>query len=244
MELIIDIGNSSAKIAVFDGENIVYRSTCRNDFLSPIDEILKTYNIKRSIVSTVAGLKGKVGPQLRSYGLPDILLNDATTPEYNKYYGLPSTMGSDRLGAIVAARKKYEGRNILIVDNGSCITYEFIDRDGHYLGGNISPGIFMRLQAMHTWTALLPLVDTDGPLPDIGYDTYTAMRSGAVNGVNHEVEGYIRHALKRFPDLVTIITGGAHTVISGGASEVVYDKDLVYEGLREILLSAPRYYAK
>lgn len=235
MDLIIDIGNSSAKLAVFCSEKIVFHSSCRNDDLSILPSILASYDIRRSIVSTVAGLKGKVGPQLREAGLPDVLLNDATAPEYNKAYGLPSTMGSDRLGAIVAAKAKFPGRNVLVVDNGSCITYEFIAADGRYLGGNISPGIFMRLQAMHTWTSLLPLVDTDGPLPDIGYDTYTAMRSGAVNGVNHEVEGYIRHAQTLYPDLVTIITGGADTEISIKGADVVSDKDLVFEGLREIL---------
>lgn len=239
MELIIDIGNSSAKIAVFHGMKIVFQDTCRNDFLKPLDDIVRNYPIGASIVSTVAGLKGKVGPQLRAAGLPTILLNDATTPEYNKYYGLPSTMGSDRLGAIVAAKTKFKGRNILVVDNGSCITYEFISASGKYLGGNISPGIYMRLQAMHTWTSLLPMVDTDGPLPEIGYDTYTAMRSGAVNGVNHEVEGYIRHSLATHPDLVTIITGGADTDISVNGAEIVRDKHLVFEGLHEILTQSP-----
>lgn len=237
MELIVDIGNSSAKIAIFNGTKIVFHDTCRNDFLKPLDDILANYPIERSIVSTVAGLKGKVGPQLRKAGLPTILLNDATTPEYNKQYGLPSTMGSDRLGAIVAAKTKFPNRDILVVDNGSCLTYEFIDATGKYLGGNISPGIYMRLQAMHTWTSLLPLVDTDGPLPEIGYDTYTAMRSGAVNGVNHEVEGYIRHTLTTRPSLVTIITGGAETDITVKGAEIIYDKYLVFEGLREILVN-------
>ena len=237
MELIIDIGNSSAKIAIFADGGIVFQDSCRNDFLQPLDSILGKYPIDRSIVSTVAGLKGKVGPQLRQAGLPDILLNDATTPEYNKRYGLPSTMGSDRLGAIVAAKTKFPNRNILVVDNGSCITYEFISASGKYLGGNISPGIYMRLQAMHTWTSLLPLVDTDGPIPEIGYDTYTAMRSGAVNGVNHEVEGYIRHTLTKHPDLITIVTGGAETYLSGKGAEIIFDKHLVFEGLREILLN-------
>ncbi len=236
MELIVDIGNSSAKIAIFEERNIVFQDSCRNDFLKPLDEIIGKYPIKRSIVSTVAGLKGKVGPQLREAGLPNVLLNDATTPEYNKRYGLPSTMGSDRLGAIVAAKTKFPDRNILVVDNGSCITYEFISASGKYMGGNISPGIYMRLQAMHTWTSLLPLVDTEGPLPEIGYDTYTAMRSGAVNGVNHEVEGYIRHTLTKYPDLITIVTGGAETDLSVKGAEIIYDKHLVFEGLREILI--------
>ncbi len=240
MELIVDIGNSSAKIAIFKGSKVVFHDTCRNDYLKPLDDILENFPVSSSIVSTVAGLKGKVGPQLRAAGLPTVLLNDATTPEFNKLYGLPSTMGSDRLGAIVAAVTKFPDRNILVIDNGSCITYEFIASSGKYLGGNISPGIYMRLQAMHTWTSLLPIVDIDGPMPEIGYDTYTAMRSGAVSGVNHEVEGYIRHTLATYPDLVAIITGGAETEISVKGAEIIYDKYLVFEGLREILLRAQR----
>lgn len=238
MELIVDIGNSAAKTAVFNGDKIEYRAISRNDCLEQLDYILSTYDIKKSLVSTVAGLKGKMGPQLREAGLPDILLTDATTPAYNKHYGLPSTMGSDRLGAVVAAMKKYPGRNVIAIDNGSCITYEFITAEGKYLGGNISPGVFMRLQAMHTWTALLPMVNLDGAVPDIGYDTYTAMRSGAVNGVNHEIEGFIRHAMKDYPDIVAIITGGATTKINVDGAEIVTDKNLVFEGLRQVLLDA------
>ena len=80
MELIVDIGNSSAKIAIFEERNIVFQDSCRNDFLKPLDEIIGKYPIKRSIVSTVAGLKGKVGPQLREAGLPTVRLTDETPP--------------------------------------------------------------------------------------------------------------------------------------------------------------------
>ena len=179
MELVIDIGNSAAKSAVFNGDEIICREVSPNDNLSSLNKLLGLYDIRQSIVSTVAGIKGKVGPQLRSAGLPTVLLNEVTVMELNRRYGLPPTMGSDRLAAIVEARALYPGRNILVIDSGSCITYEFISPDGTYLGGNISPGVYMRLHAMHIGTALLPQVSLEGDTPQIGYDTDTAMRAGS-----------------------------------------------------------------
>ena len=228
MELVIDIGNSAAKSAVFNGDEIICREVSPNDNLSSLNKLLGLYDIRQSIVSTVAGIKGKVGPQLRSAGLPTVLLNEVTVMELNRRYGLPPTMGSDRA--------LYPGRNILVIDSGSCITYEFISPDGTYLGGNISPGVYMRLHAMHIGTALLPQVSLEGDTPQIGYDTDTAMRAGSVHGVNYEIEGYIRHLHAQHPDLVTIISGGADTKIDSGGAELVFDRDLVMKGLRRILL--------
>lgn len=236
MELVIDIGNSAAKSAVFNGDEIICREVSPNDNLSSLNKLLGLYDIRQSIVSTVAGIKGKVGPQLRSAGLPTVLLNEVTVMELNRRYGLPPTMGSDRLAAIVEARALYPGRNILVIDSGSCITYEFISPDGTYLGGNISPGVYMRLHAMHIGTALLPQVSLEGDTPQIGYDTDTAMRAGSVHGVNYEIEGYIRHLHTQHPDLVTIISGGTDTKIDSGGAELVFDRDLVMKGLRRILL--------
>ncbi len=107
-------------------------------------------------MSTVAGLKGKVGPQLREAGLPNVLLNDATTPEYNKRYGLPSTMGSDRLGAIVAAKTKFPDRNILVVDNGSCITYNSYRQTGNIWEATYRRESTCACRQCTTWTSLLP----------------------------------------------------------------------------------------
>lgn len=236
MELIIDIGNSSAKIAVFEANEIVYRETTSNNDISSLGVLLGNYDIQSSIVSTVAGITGNVGVQLYEAKLPDILLNEVSVMEYNKRYGIPATMGSDRLAAIVEARAVYPQRNILVIDSGSCITYEFISADGRYMGGNISPGVYMRLQAMHAYTALLPLVSSNGDTPPIGYDTQTAMRSGCVNGADYEIEGYILHTLKKYPDLLTIISGGAATHIDTGNAEVIFDRDLVLKGLHRILL--------
>lgn len=236
MELVIDIGNTMAKLAVFESNDIVLRCITPNDDLYSLEEILRNHDIGLSIVSTVAGIKRKTGEQLKQAKLPTILLDETTVAGYNNRYGVPPSMGSDRLAAIVEARATHPGRNILVIDNGSCITYEFISESGKYLGGNISPGIQMRLNAMHTGTALLPAVNAEGETPEIGYDTETAMRTGCITGTNYEVEGYIRHTTKRYPNLITIISGGATTSIDTTETEVVFDHDLVIKGLRRILL--------
>lgn len=239
MDLVIDIGNTSAKFTVFNGNTITCRESSPNDDLTPLPRLLETYTINRSIVSTVAGIKAKVGQQLREAGLPTMLLDESTVVEHNLQAGLPGSMGSDRLAAIVEARAAYRGRNVLIVDSGSCITYEFISHTGEYLGGNISPGLYMRLRAMHDGTALLPDVSPEGNTPLIGYDTETAMRAGAVNGANFEIEGYIRRLLARQPSLTVIICGGADTHIEPCGAQLVFDHDLVAKGLRRILLEKP-----
>lgn len=236
MELAVDIGNSSAKMGVFNGNDIMFRATCPNDDLTALDKITSLYRITDSIVSTVAGIKGKVGSQLRSARLPHVMLNEASAPAFNARYGLHREMGCDRLAAIVEAREAYRGRFILVIDSGSCTTYKFIDANGNYLGGNISAGMFMRLQAMHLNTELLPPVEMEGPTPEIGYDTDTAIRSGGVFGATYEMEGYIRHAFRKHPDMITIVAGGSTNNIDDvGNAEIVVDRDLVLKGLIRIL---------
>lgn len=236
MDLVIDIGNSAAKFAVFDGNGIVCRETSPNDDLAPLGRLLASHDIRRSIVSTVAGLKGEARAQLGSAGLPALLLDEASAAEFNRRHGLPPEMGSDRLAAIAEARAEYPGRDVLVVDSGSCITYEFISRSGAYLGGNISPGIYMRLAAMHSGTELLPAVSLAGDTPMIGYDTCTAMRAGSVWGANYEIEGYIRRWRRDRPGMLAVIAGEGFTDIDPGGAEIVFDRDLVLKGLRRILL--------
>lgn len=151
-------------------------------------------------------------------------------------YRTPHTLGSDRLAAAVGAMNEAPGRNILIVDAGSAITIDFVDSNGTFRGGNISPGVKMRLEALHKFTERLPFIDKEGDTPTIGYDTNTAIRSGVIHGICHEIDGYITDFKNKYPDLLVFLTGGDEkTLINKIKSHIFADRFLVAKGLNYIL---------
>ena len=150
-------------------------------------------------------------------------------------YDNPKQIGSDRIVNAVAAYDKYGGP-LIVVDTGTATTFCAINAKGEYLGGNISPGINMRLKALHKFTDKLPLVAPDGEIPAWGNTTETAIRAGVVNGIALEIEGYIRQAKERYPSLVVFLTGGDGFVFdTNKRNDILTDKFLVLKGLNRIL---------
>jgi len=127
--------------------------------------------------------------------------------------------------------------DLMVIDAGTCITYDFVDARGHYVGGNISPGVEMRLEALHARTARLPRIDVDGgEVPDLGYDTDTAIRAGVVRGIGYELQGCIRHHQKRYPNLKIFLTGGDRYAFSDALRRnILTDSHLVARGLNRLL---------
>ena len=154
-------------------------------------------------------------------------------------YETPATIGTDRLAAVAGAQQHFPGQNALSIDAGTCITYDLIDQAGHYRGGLISPGVSMRLQAMHTFTARLPLVEADNsPFNLTERNTVAALRSGAVGGAAAEISQMIRMYGDKFSDLQVVISGGdalqlISTIRPKHAITVV--PDLILIGLNRIL---------
>jgi len=173
---------------------------------------------------------------LRLLSCPVIRFNSETPIPIRNNYRTPHTLGSDRLAAAVAAWSQHPGHNLLIIDAGSCITFDFVSSDGTYFGGNISPGIHARLRAIDEYFPRLPLVETNGPIPDIGYDTETAIRSGVIVGMQHEIEGYIQHFRAKYPDLLVFLTGGDDINFANTIKNAIFaDHFLVPRGLNRIL---------
>lgn len=220
MYILIDIGNTRMKVSVADGHGI--RPT--EDWRRYLDEA------EAVLVSNVAGEKSL--PEDVAL-LPKCRVLTWQTAEARRWIGnIPEGLGADRLAADIGARSLCPGRTILVIDAGTCLTFDVIGADGSILGGSISPGMAMRLKAMHEHTAALPLVSVDGDHPVLGYDTPTAMRGGAVNGMRWEMEGYIRHVLREYPDLHVFVTGGDRTGFAEDLqSMVTYDPLLVQRGL-------------
>lgn len=158
MNLIIDIGNTVAKIAVFKDKDIVEIFYDSNQTLECLSDICAKYVVEKAIVATVIDLNERVSAQLKSLPVSLLWLNEKTLLPVENLYETPETLGYDRMAAVVGAYEQFPGKDILVIDAGTCITYEFIDAAGRYHGGNISPGVQMRFRALHEFTGRLPLV--------------------------------------------------------------------------------------
>ena len=152
-------------------------------------------------------------------------------------YKTPKTLGVDRIAAVCGAIDIFPNKDSLVIDAGTAITYDFVDRQGNYEGGAISPGIEMRFEALHTFTERLPLVTKTGDLPLIGSSTETCIRSGVLNGAIAEMEGIIINYKQLYPDLGVVLCGGDSLFFENKLKPTIFAApDLVLSGLNRILL--------
>lgn len=237
MNLTIDIGNTRSKLGLFDGQELVEKSNWTNVAIEDIIAYATNHKVKNVILSTVgipidASLEAELG---RHYFY--LQLNHRTPLPIDNAYGTPETLGKDRLAAIVGAWELFPKENALVIDTGTCITYDLINADGVYLGGNISPGLSMRFRAMHEFTARLPLVEQAEMEDPVGKSTETAMRNGGQWGAALEMEGFIRLFRNRFGNLRVILTGGDTDFFAKVLkSKIFVNPDLVLRGLNKILI--------
>lgn len=236
MNLIIDQGNSITKMALFRAgrlQNVYFYP--KWDSTTVID-FLDAHEVDAAIFSTVT----EYDPQaiaILQQRLPYFLKFDHSSELPIKIgYATPETLGLDRIAAVVGAVMQCPDKAVLIVDAGTCVTYDLLTADGTFAGGNIAPGIRLRLRAMHEHTGKLPLIDDAGETPEIGFSTETAMRAGAVLGIAYEIEGYIARLNKVYPDLFVFLTGGdALKLAAKIKSRIFVDENLVLTGLNRIL---------
>lgn len=237
MNLIIDIGNTLAKLVAFDGDIPVEEVRTSNTTLAALPDFFLKYPFKRGIVGTVFDLTEEVKQRLSELTIPLLFLNAQTPIPIKNHYRTANTLGTDRLAAAVGAYTQAPGRNILVIDAGTCLTYEYIDKQGGYWGGNITSGLQMRLKALHAFTARLPLIDSEGDVPEIGYNTETAIRAGVIQGIKFEIEGYIKHFKEKYPDLLVFLTGGDNFNFDSTIKSIIFaDKFIVPRGLNRILI--------
>lgn len=236
MNLIIDIGNNSAKFFLFQGEQIILHTRKENSSFDVINEWNRLYDIEKVIVSSVITDSESLLNEISRLQCPVIRFDNSTPLPLEVNYRTPHTLGSDRVAAAVGAWSEAPDRNILVIDAGSAITIDFVSKDGKYNGGNIAPGIKMRLRALHEYTDRLPMVEKEGDTPTIGYDTETAIRSGVINGICHEIEGYINEFKQKYCDVLVFLTGGDEKPLKNRIKSCIFaDKYLVAKGLNRIL---------
>lgn len=233
MNLVIDIGNTLVKYAVFDANGKIVHHITSND-IDPqvLDQLMTDYEITSGIYSSV---KNTSDETLKKY---NFLSFTTTTPvPLTHYYKTPKTLGLDRIAAVVGAKKEFPKTNVLVIDMGTCITYDIINAKEEYLGGAISPGFRMRFKALNQFTGKLPLFSfSKEKLALVGDTTEKSIISGVYFGVQKEIEGIVDAYLAQYNKLKIVVTGGdAGRFDLGLKNRIFADKFIVLKGLNEIL---------
>ncbi len=237
MNLIIDVGNTRVKVAVFEQGIIVdLQIFDKNRILSEVKKILKKYQITDAIVSSVASISLNKIKKIEEI-VPLTLVSSTIKTPFQNLYSTPKTLGVDRIALVFGAVIKYPKQNTLIIDAGTCITFDFVNKEKEYLGGAISPGIEMRYKSLHQLTAKLPLLEKKIPKNFIGNSTKESINSGVVNGVIQEIEGVINQYKEKYLDLTVVLTGGDTNFLSKQLKSSIFaNQNFLLEGLNEILI--------
>lgn len=235
MNLIIDIGNSSTKIAVYDGNVKLTSLNAREFSCEKVDKQLSPYRLDKAIISSVRNTPEFVF-DLMTVNIPRVhILSHKSKLPFSLEYDTPETLGSDRIAAAAGACRLFGGENTLVIDAGTAITYDYIE-GGIYRGGNISPGIRIRFRALHRYTGRLPLVNPGSKFTSPGKNTADAISAGVITGVIYEINEYIRTFEERHKNLTVVITGGDGELISSFADrKMTFYPDLVTDGLNYLL---------
>ncbi|WP_408039876.1 type III pantothenate kinase [Tenacibaculum amylolyticum] len=237
MDLIIDVGNTRVKVAVFENNTLIETVVFdKQEIIHEIKKIIGKYTIKGAIISAVATLSEEKIDELHKV-LNLLELNHETKVPFTNKYTTPKTLGVDRIALASYANTKYKGKNTLLIDAGTCITFDFVDKKGTYLGGAISPGLKMRYQSLHNYTSKLPLLTTDTPKSFIGDNTNNCIHVGVVNGIINEIDGTINQYKSKYGDLTVVLTGGDTIFLAKQLKNYIFaNPNSVLEGLHEILI--------
>lgn len=242
MNLIVDQGNSFAKIALFDEEKLYRTITVEAPDSETVTRFISGFNIDGVILSSVKRINSENLRFLKSVSGRFIELDHTCRLPFRIAYQTPQTLGKDRIAAVAGAWFDSPGNDILVIDAGTAVTYDFISADAVYHGGNIAPGLSMRLRALNHFTDRLPLIDAAGEVPLTGYNTETAIRSGAALGIAFEISGYIDKLKETTPDLLVFLTGGDTFYFDRLLKRAIFaDEFLVLKGLNRILLYNAEY---
>ncbi len=237
MQLVIDIGNTRIKAALFQKDQLLEFLVFK-DYKEVLESALfnNSYVIKNCIVASVVDDIEQFVEELSKKINVLVFTSETPLPIKNLYKTI-STLGSDRLAAAVGGEFLFPGQDILIIDAGTCIKYNFVNENKEYIGGAISPGIQMRFKALNTFTSRLPLVEVDLNFDSlIGVDTKGSILSGVEMGAIAEVNGFIDEYKIIYPNLKLLITGGDVNFFEKRLKNSIFaDSYLILKGLNRIL---------
>ena len=229
-KITLDEGNTSVKLALFDNDTLV--SKYNNIDLNFVIKLLPKCD--RLILSTV---KNKSNFKTLFSNKNFVLLNNSTPLPIKILYKSPTSLGNDRIALAVGAITNFPNKNVLVIDAGTCITYDLINSRKEYLGGSISPGIQMRYNALHQFTSQLPLLESVDTAMLTGVNTEESIHSGIINGVFVEIDGIIQRYTNQYPDIKVIVTGGNAKFFDKGLKNTIFasEENIVAIGLYEIM---------
>ncbi|EPR74839.1 Pantothenate kinase type III [Winogradskyella psychrotolerans RS-3] len=237
MNLIVDVGNTYVKFAVFFNADLIYKLSFElKEFKKQYKIVKKDFpKLKKAIISSVGHLS-KEQVELIENDLNVMELTSELKFPFKNDYQTPKTLGVDRIALVCASVNQLPNRNVLIIDAGTCITYDFVTKENHYKGGAISPGLRLRYLSLNNLTANLPLLETMIPNNVIGNSTETSIHSGVVYGAINEIDGVINQYLENYSDLTVILTGGDSKFLSNQLKNTIFAKsNFLLEGLNFIL---------
>lgn len=231
--LVVDIGNTSAKVGIFRKEELLEEKVFVDE--KALEVFLQSVQADAILLSSVRMQPELLLEKITQIPIRYLLTHTLPLPIVNAY-ATPETLGMDRLAAVCGARSLFRDQHSLVIDCGTCITYDFIDASSVYQGGAISPGLSMRLRAMHAFTAKLPLVEVQD-VPLIANSTVTCLQSGALNGMRAEIEGTIERYQQHYAELRVILCGGDTHFFENSLKGAIFAvQNLVLRGLNSILL--------
>ena len=235
MNLIVDIGNTSTKLAVFDGKVKLSQARINELTCDEIEKDLSGFKIQKAIVSTVRKLSPLISELFFSnIPLVHVLSHKSLLP-FKIDYDTPETLGPDRIAAVAGAFNMFPGEEVLVIDAGTAITFDFLS-GSVYKGGNISPGLTMRFKALNKFTSKLPLISSAESFTFPGRNTTDAILAGVITGVTYEINEYIRTFENEHSDFKIILTGGDSEFLKNKINyHITYMPDIVIDGLNYIL---------
>ena len=236
MNLVIDIGNSLHKIALFDSsDQMVFVTSVPKITMELIQDLFQKYSFDKSIISSVGNLDPSIEAFIQRFTQLIPFSHQSKLPFIIDYLH-PETLGLDRIANSVAAATLFPNQNCLSIQTGSCIVFDFVDKNGKFQGGAISPGLNMRFKSLHDYTARLPLEDFENIDYFLGQSTQQSIRSGVINGTIFEIDGQINAYKTKYSDLKVLLTGGDMPYLQKSIKNQIFAApNLVLVGLNKIL---------
>jgi type III pantothenate kinase len=235
MILAIDIGNTRIKAAVFEGDILLELFVFfKIDLQKNIQNILKTNEkIKYLVVSAVSDVEKQWFSDFNDLLNIHFVSHKDLFP-FRNTYKTPQTLGIDRMVLAAGATIQFPNQNRLVIDAGTCITYDFVDENDNYLGGAISPGLLLRYKALHDYTAKLPLLSLENPENFTGKSTLESIHSGVVNGLAFEIDGFINEYKDKYLNFIIILTGGDTEFLANRLKNTIFaNSNFLLESLNQ-----------
>ena len=238
MNLALDIGNTRIKYGVFDrNTSIAFGVLHESDSVGSINEIFLHYPKIDHAIWCQSGSDRETLFEVLNNKSEVLVMNHELKLPFENLYHTPETLGLDRMALASAAKFHTLGKAALVIDCGTCLTYDYLDAHGRYHGGAISPGLAARYKAMHDYTERLPDLSPIVPDSIYGQSTMSSMHHGAFYGLVHEIDGFINHFAQSNPDLTTFLTGGDLEILRDHIKNDIFaHPNFLLEGLNQILL--------